>query len=308
MYNCEIALAYLPKTWDYTRFVFDIWDHGKEINVVVMNFLRQLLGVNNKTTNIGIMSETGKYPIMMKVYTQIYKYWLRLKNTENILLKEALKLNIEDHMRGKTSWFKLIDYLRKLTNQVDTNNTQNVIENFKKAIKVVFEITWEADGLLKERSKLDFYFSIKKNFGFEKYLDSIELGSRVHVTKLRLSAHCLPVEVLRYNKEFPNREDRTCNICELNVLGDEKHYLLDCTNKKMVDVRSKFFKSIKIICPQLAGFDNKNIVDYCLSMKDKLIQEPTAIFVKELYESYKKEERLPPLKILCLKRMKVLRS
>ena len=23
MYNCEIALAYLPKTWDYTRFVFD---------------------------------------------------------------------------------------------------------------------------------------------------------------------------------------------------------------------------------------------------------------------------------------------
>ena len=81
MYNCEIALAYLPKTWDYTRFIFDIWEHGNEINVVVMNFLRQLLGVNNKTTNIGIMSETGKYPIIMKVYTQIYKYWLRIKNT-----------------------------------------------------------------------------------------------------------------------------------------------------------------------------------------------------------------------------------
>ena len=172
----------------------------------------------------------------------------------------------------------------------------------------MFEVTWEADGLLKERSKLVFYFSIKKNFGFEKYLDSIELGSRVHLTKLRLSAHCLPVEILRYNKKFPNREDRTCNICELNVLGDEKHYLLHCINKKIADVRSKFFQSIKILCPQLAGFDNKNIIDYCFSMKDTLIQEPTAIFAKELYESYKKEEKLPPLKILCLKRMKVLRS
>ena len=94
LYNCEIALAYLPKTWDYTRFVFDIWDHGKEINKVTMSFLRQLLGVHKKTSNIGIMSETGKHPIMMKAYTQIFKYWLRLQNTEKTLLKEALKLNV----------------------------------------------------------------------------------------------------------------------------------------------------------------------------------------------------------------------
>ena len=56
LYNCEIALAYLPKTWDYTRFVLGIWDHGKEINVVVMNFLRQLLGVHKKNFN-GIESK-----------------------------------------------------------------------------------------------------------------------------------------------------------------------------------------------------------------------------------------------------------
>ena len=42
-YNCEVALAYLPKTWDYTRFVLDIWDHGGEINKVTTSFLRQLV-------------------------------------------------------------------------------------------------------------------------------------------------------------------------------------------------------------------------------------------------------------------------
>ena len=220
---------------------------------------------------------------------------------------QALEINIKDHRNGKTSWYRIIDYLRKLTNQKDTSNTQTNIDNFKLAMKIMFEVGWEADGLLKERSKLDFYFSIKKNFGFESYLDSIELGSRVHMTKLRLSAHCLPVEILRYSKQYPNREDRTCNICEMNVLGDENHYLLDCTNRRMADARSSFLGCIKSLCPQLSGFDNKNIIKYCFSMKDKTTVEPTAKFAKEIYETYRKEEKLPPLKIMCLKKIGMLR-
>ena len=37
------------------------------------------------------MSETGKFPPIMKIYTQIFKYWLRIKNTDKTLLKEALR-------------------------------------------------------------------------------------------------------------------------------------------------------------------------------------------------------------------------
>ena len=308
MYNCEIALAYLPKTWDYTKFILGIWDHGKEINVVVMNFLRQLLGVHRKTSNIGIMSETGKHPIMIKVYTLIYKYWLRINNTENKLLKEALKINIDDYKKGKNTWFRIIAYLQQLTDQKGTEFTKNCIDTFKLSMKILFDVGWEADAFLKDRSKLDFYFSLKKNFGFENYLDSLELGARIHVTKLRLSAHCLPVEILRYDKKYPDREDRTCNICELNVLGDENHYLTKCNNKSMADVRSSFFETIKLLCPQLATFNNENIIKYCLCMKDALIQEPTAFFVKKVYETYKHEEKLPPLKILCLRRLGALRK
>ena len=86
------------------------------------------------------MSETGKYPIMMKVYTLIYKYWLRVHNTDNILLKEALKINLKHHRNCKTSCFKIIDYLRKLTNQEDNNNTQTNIDNFKLAMKLMFQV------------------------------------------------------------------------------------------------------------------------------------------------------------------------
>ena len=49
-----------------------MWDHGTEINKVCMNFLRQILGVHKKTSNIALMTETGKYPTIMKVFLHIY--------------------------------------------------------------------------------------------------------------------------------------------------------------------------------------------------------------------------------------------
>ena len=93
----------------------------------------------------------------------------------------------------------------------------------------------------------------------------------------------------------------------MNVLGDENHYLLYCTNRKMADVRSSFLECIKTLSPQLSGFDNQNVIKYCFSMKDKTTQEPTAKFARELYETYRKEEKLPPLKIMCLKKIGMLR-
>ena len=218
-------------------------------------------------------------------------------------------MSVEDHNKGRRSWFRIIDYLQKLTGVTCTDgNINRATIKFKESIRCAFGVWWETEAFLRGRSKLDFYFSIKKTFGYEKYLDSLGLSDRIHITKLRLSGHCLPVEILRYNKKYPNREDRTCNICELNEVGDEKHYLYKCRNGAVADVRSNFFKSIKETCPQLAYFKDEDIITYCISMKDESIQEPTALFVKELYNTYKGEEKLPPLQIICLRHMGKLRK
>ena len=304
-YNCEVALASLPKSWNYTDFVLNMWDHGVEINRVVSNFLRQILGVHKKTSNVALLSETGKYPPVMKVYNQIFKYWLRIKDSENELLKEAVKTNLKNHNEGKMTWYKIIDYFIMLTN-IDTQNTSSATIRFKESTKILFNLWWEAEKK-KERTKLDFYFSLKRNFGFEKYLDNIRLKDRVPITKLRLSCHCLPVEVLRYTKPIVDREKRICNICSMKKVGDEKHYLLECNNKGMADVRAKFLDNVQKICPQMNAFSPDNIMTYCISMKDEKFQELTANFVHDLYRQYKKEDKLPPLKILCLRYMNQLR-
>ena len=239
----------------------------------------------------------------MKVYNQIFKYWLRIKDSDNVLLKEAVKTNMTNHNENKMTWYKIIDYFLRLTN-IDTQNISTATSRFKESTKILFNIWWENEKK-KDRTKLDFYFSIKRNFGFEKYLDNIRLQNRIPITKLRLSCHCLPVEVLRYTGVI--REKRTCNICAMKKVGDEKHYLLECNNKGMADARTKFIANVQKICPQMKNFSSENIMKYCISMKDERIQEMTASFVHDLYNQYKKEVKLPPLKILCLRYMNQLR-
>ena len=148
-------------------------------------------------------------------------------------------------------------------------------------MEIMFNLWWK-DESKREGSKLDFYFSIKKSFGFENYLDNIPYSARRVITKLRLSCHCLPVEVLRYNKKKVERKDRTCNICTMNKIGDEKHYLKECQNKGLVNIRQKFLLEMKEACPQMTIFSDENIIDYCISMKDENTQEKTAKFVHDL--------------------------
>ena len=74
--------------------------------------------------------------------------------------------------------------------------------------------------------KLDIYTKIKNNYGFEKYLNSLSFPYRRDITRLRISAHRLNIEIGRYARI--DRADRLCSKCTLGVLGDKIHFLLEC--------------------------------------------------------------------------------
>ncbi|KXJ06071.1 NSFL1 cofactor p47 [Exaiptasia diaphana] len=75
--------------------------------------------------------------------------------------------------------------------------------------------------------KLRTYCKIKRNFKFENYLDNVSnVRHRIAGTKLRVSAHKLPVESGRYQKIA--YDDRKCTLCGSNSVGDEFHYIMSC--------------------------------------------------------------------------------
>ena len=112
---------------------------------------------------------------------------------------------------------------------------------------------WYSSRAVYEDGKLCTYLKVKQNFGFEKYLNLInKFDIRKSITKLRISAHKLIIETGRYSK-IP-RADRLCNKCDANVLGDEIHFLLECStfeNERtkmlsVVDNKVNNFKTLNV--------------------------------------------------------------
>ena len=61
--------------------------------------------------------------------------------------------------------------------------------------------------------------------------------------------------------------------------------------------RDNFMFKIKQKLPQLEPFMDKNIIEYCINMKDESIQIPMAQYVKAILKIYKDErdEPNPPI-------------
>ena len=85
-------------------------------------------------------------------------------------------------------------------------------------------------------TKLGIYLSVKDNFGLASYLKLSKFPQhRMAISKLRLSAHKLPIETGRY--EQTPRHVRWCPLgCQ--QLGDELHYLYQCRHPFMLNLRN----------------------------------------------------------------------
>ena len=294
LYNCEITQAFIPNNWSYFKFKNNIWNQCDQISKVVNSYLRQILGVGKNTSTWGILTETGKYPISVKVYIQIMKYWIRLLNIESKYMQESHISCLELWNEGKNSWCKIIEFLIKYTNMDQNFKLEYIISNPNKFLnEFEYKLTqkilsfWKIEVNSKRNTKLDFYKNIKKQFSFEKYLDIMGKEDRIPMTCIRLSNHNFPIEKLRYQKV--EREKRICSICNLNEIGNEMHYLVKCGNTNITNLRDKFINNINQIQPQFEQFDCMNIIGYCLNMNDKLIYKLFSVYVKYILKVYKEE-------------------
>ena len=126
-----------------------MWNHAQELNKTNISMIRQLLGVHKKSSNMAVLGESGKHPICMKIYISLMKYYLRLVNSNNVLLKEALESNKGLFQRKKDSWMKIIHFLLKVTDlygaKLPTSNQEQdcFIKMLKEKLNVCFETWWK---------------------------------------------------------------------------------------------------------------------------------------------------------------------
>jgi len=220
--------------------------------------------VGKRATNAAVRGELGRYPLLINLISQSFKYWMRTCTlpVDNIVYKSYLESLVTTLDMDKKSWSACIYSLLhkyKLDNLWESQG--NILGTeyssiFIKTMQSDYEIKWQAhirkDSLPNTPNKLDTYSKFKINFEMENYVLNSPLSARRNFTKLRISAHRLAIETGRYSKPITPRQNRLCTLCNYDKVEDEYHMLMDCTAYK--DERIFFQKSVN----QFSNIDYEN--------------------------------------------------
>ena len=206
-----------------TKFVVQNIYKNNIADKAQIRYLKYILGVNKYSSNIAVMSETGRLPMFFSIIFTIMKYLYRLENCEHGLLYEAYQLNKSLHSSNVQTWYSAVTFIIKALNininQIRTYTEKDLINIVKFRLRKQFETYWndERDNL--SSGKLTTYFKVKKAFNMEQYLMLDKFNLRKAFCRFRISAHDLRIEFGRYSKNPKNRSDRICTRCDKNELG-----------------------------------------------------------------------------------------
>ena len=127
-------------------------------------------------------------------------------------------------------------------------------------------------------------YLLKENREMAKYLvTKINPSYRIAISKIRLSAHKLPIETERYLNT--PRVDRICALgCQ--GIGDEYNYLFCCSHPSIIRAYSPILNELKEQLPELNDMDVKtkfktilNNSDYrILNLTGKMCHKVLAVF------------------------------
>ena len=203
-----------------------------------MKFLKQLLGVQTQTSNLGVLLETGRVPLLTYAIKNSIKNWYRIAilNDCNTLTQ----LSFQNIVEKDFEWYKNVKLLLcniGLGNILCGSTSNPEVAVFKRLVDIFHQNAFTE--IKKETSKLRTYSLVKKEAGEEPYLKRIKnVKERISMTKFRLSNHNLMIEKGRHLNL--KKTDRKCPFCP--SLEDEIHFLLNCPTFSVL--RDKMLSSV----------------------------------------------------------------
>ena len=242
-----------------------------------LKFCKRIFGVHSKSTNVAVYAELGRLPLIVPISVPIVKYLLNIMDLtfNETLVGEAAQVCMRMNFQPEL----YVNYVLKMciTNVDDlvtsATNPGNAPANFCHYLKELLHnefVTHFKNQIQqsKENSKfLRLFRKVRVNFNFEYYLSQVQnVKHRQAVTKLRISAHKLPVETGRC-KNIPY-DDRICKYCDLIEIGNEQHYL------NLYKIKS------------LMLFNTQDLFHYVLAMKDKNIIKISSKYCFEILAAF----------------------
>ena len=196
------------------------------IDLVHIKFLKQLLGVQTQTSNVGILLETGRIPLMAFALKQCVKNWNRIAVESDC--NPLTHLSYKNIFDNQFEWYKNMEMLLNnlgLSYILHGNISTPEVVVHKRIMEIFHQKAFTE--ISQETSKLRTYSLFKQEIRREPYLSSVKnVKDRISMTKLRLSNHELMIEKGRHSNLIIG--ERKCPFCDL--IEDESHFLIKCNN------------------------------------------------------------------------------
>ena len=191
-----------------------------------------------------VYCELGRLPLICYRKLRIIKYWLKLKNTKNCILKSSFEYLCHE-FHTKSNCKNWIAYVFNTLSEIGLRDL--FLEYNHLDAKLIFPIVKQRIIDIYKQSLITEISSSSKCFMYKHLIDHIDLQTYLKkpiynqykkcITRLRLSSHCLSIETGRY-KNIP-LDRRICPMCKTDV-EDEFHFVLKCP--AYASLRVKFLK------------------------------------------------------------------
>ena len=217
----------------------EIWGFGNfpKCDSIMNRAMRYFMGVHRFAPTDGVQGDMGWMSLRYRRYIAMLKFWNRLVKMNESRLTKRVFLWYYDWFYN---WFYDIKRIAMELDMVNIYNTKDVFidsQVYDKCQYLMFE-QWKKN--ISEKPKLRLYREIKTHFEPELYLVRyLPKHIRSIFAQLRVGILPIRIETGRYTNIFDentgnfrrmNADERICNICNMNSVEDEIHFLFYCNS------------------------------------------------------------------------------
>lgn len=243
-------LLYGSEVWGY--------EDNSIIESLYLSFYKMILKVKKSTPNCIIYGELGRYPSDIFIKSRMIGFWKRIicgKKDKicSVLYKLMYELHVSDNMH-----FQWLGQIKNILNECGMSEywlSQNLPMStpLSKMVKLrlcdQYKQTW--NNVVFNSPKCINYRIFKTQHSLEKYFSILPTDLWRAMCHFRCLNHKLPIERGRFWGIM--RDDRLCDLCSSNQLGDEFHYIFDCSF--FSSERKKFLPSHYLKRPNIEKFN-----------------------------------------------------
>ena len=229
LFDCMVSpiLLYGSEVWGF-----------EDTSVIVrfqLQYLKRILNVKSSTPNIMVFGELGVLPLDCMIKNRILNYWFKVINSkQDKICHIVYRLMLELH-RNNIHHSPWITFVKESLEQLGfaeywlnqfVDKSPVVFKNIVKTrIKDQYIQFWNEK--LSSSNKCTNYRIYKSEFSFENYFKVLPRKLALSFCHFRVCNHKLPIEKgIVLNIE---RNNRICHMCNKNTLGDEFHYIFECS-------------------------------------------------------------------------------